>query len=265
MLITGGASGIGRIMGRVALEKGARKVIVWDINQQNIDKTLAEYAAPERTAGYRVDVADNDAVAAAYARTRSECGDTDILVNCAGIITGNKTFDKQSMEEIVRTMEVNALAPMALCLQVLPNMIARDSGHICNISSAAGMIANPRMSVYAASKWAVVGWSDSVRIELREARSRVRITTIAPYYIGTGMFEGVRSRLMPILDPEKTARKIIRAIERERGFRGIPWGFHLIRFVQGILPTAWFDCIIGRWCGIYSTMNHFTGRKQQSL
>lgn len=261
ILITGAGSGIGRIMGRLALERGARKVAVWDLNESNIAASLAAYAAPERTAGYRVDVSDAQQVAATFARTVEECGPVDILINCAGIITGNKTFDQQSVGEIQRTMEVNATAPMVLTLQALPGMLARGEGHVCNIASAAGMISNPRMSVYAASKWAVIGWSDSLRIELQEARSNVHVTTVAPYYINTGMFDGVRSRLVPILDPEKTARRIIRAIERNRDFCGIPWGFHLIRLAQGVLPTSWFDRIIGQWGGIYHTMDHFTGRK----
>ena len=53
----------------------------------------------------------------------------------------------------------------------------------------------------------------------------------------------------------------IRAIERNRSFCGIPWGFHLIRFAQGVLPTCLFDRIIGQWAGIYHTMDHFTGRR----
>lgn len=260
VLITGAGSGIGRIMGRLALKRGARKVIVWDLNEQNISASLAAYAAPERTAGYRVDVSDPQQLTDTYARTVAECGEVDILINCAGIVTGNKTFAEQTFGEIRRTMEVNATAPMLLARLALPGMIARNAGHVCNIASAAGMISNPRMSVYAASKWAVIGWSDSLRIELQEARSGVHVTTVAPYYIDTGMFRGVRSRLVPILDPEKTARKIIRAIERNRNFRGIPWSFHLIRLAQGVLPTSWFDRIIGQWAGIYHTMDHFTGR-----
>lgn len=93
-----------------------------------------------------------------FARTTAECGPVEILINCAGIITGNKTFDRQTPEEIERTMAVNATAPMYLTLQALPGMLERNEGHICNIASAAGMISNPRMSVYAASKWAVIGW-----------------------------------------------------------------------------------------------------------
>ena len=251
-------------MGRMALERGARRLVIWDIDRGNMASAVAELEPLGSVSAYMVDVSDSGAVAAAYARVRSECGDVDILINCAGIVTGNMTFDRQSVRDIERTMAVNATAPMVLTLQVLPDMIARDHGHVCNIASAAGMISNPKMSVYVASKWAVIGWSDSVRIELRQARSRVRVTTVAPYYINTGMFDGVRSRIFPILEPEATARKILRAIERNRDFRGIPWGFHFIRFWQGVLPTSWFDTIFGGWVGIFSAMDGFTGRKTKT-
>lgn len=251
-------------MGRMALERGARRLVIWDIDRGRMASAVAELEPLGNVSAYAVDVSDSEAVAAAYARVRSECGDVDILVNCAGIVTGNSTFDRQSVRDIERTMAINATAPMVLTLQVLPDMIARDHGHVCNIASAAGMISNPKMSVYVASKWAVIGWSDSVRIELRQARSRVRVTTVAPYYINTGMFDGVRSRIFPILEPEATARKILRAIERNRDFRGIPWGFHFIRFWQGVLPTSWFDTIFGGWVGIFSAMDGFTGRKPET-
>lgn len=263
ILVTGGASGIGRIMGRMALEKGARCLVIWDINETAIAETAAEYESIGAVKGYRVDVSDNEAVAAAYRRVCDECGNVDILINCAGIVTGNKTFDKQTTDDIERTMRINSIAPMVLALHALPDMITRDSGHICNIASAAGMISNPKMSVYVASKWAVIGWSDSVRIELAQAHSKVRFTTIAPYYINTGMFDGVHSRIFPILDPERTSRKILRAIERNKNFSGIPLGFHLIRICQGLLPVSWFDFIFGRCFGIFSAMDNFTGRKNK--
>ncbi len=261
VLITGGASGIGKIMGRLALERGAKALVIWDINSENIDRVAAEYGSRGRVSGYCINVADPAAVEAAYSRVKAEVGDVDILINCAGIVRGNRTFDRQSVEDIRLTMDVNATAPMVVALQMLPDMIARNSGHICNIASAAGMLSLPKMSVYAASKWAVIGWSDSVRIELQQMHSAVRVTTVAPYFINTGMFDGVRSRLFPILDPERTALKIVRAIERNRDFRGLPFGFHFIRFWQGVLPVAPFDFIFGKCCGIYSVMDHFTGRK----
>lgn len=271
VLITGGASGIGRIMGRICLEKGASNLIVWDINQANIDKTEAELsdvkpAEPGVSKGqihsYIVNVSDPQAIKSAYEKVKSEVGEVDILVNCAGIVRGNNTFDKQTVQDIDLTMDINANAPMYVALAVLPDMLRRDRGHICNIASAAGMLGVPKLSVYCASKWAVIGWTESMRVELKQARSHVRVTSVAPYFINTGMFDGVNSKVFPILDPEKTAAKIIRAIEVGKSFRGIPFAYHFIRIWQGLLPNFLFDFIFGKVFGVYSVMDHFTGRRK---
>lgn len=263
VLITGGASGIGRIMGRRALQKGAEAVIVWDINEANIAMTMESLSVHGTVVGERVDITSREAIAAGYAKAKQQFGRVDLLINCAGIVTGNRYFEELKPEEIRLMMEINAIAPMNVALEIMPDMMARNEGHICNIASAAGLLANPRMSAYAASKWAMVGWSDSLRVELKERKSRVRVTTIAPYYINTGMFDGVQSRwFMPILDPENTSRKILRAIERNHTFCGIPWGFHIVRLFQGIFPTPVFDFLFGQLFGVYHTMDHFTGRKK---
>lgn len=261
VLITGGASGIGRIMGRMALEKGAAHLIIWDINPSSIEAARQELGRIGKVKGYIVDVSDNRKVKEAYQATVNECGDIDILINNAGIITSNKTFDLQTEDEILRTMKINTIAPMFVARAMLPDMLKRNRGHICTIASAGGMLSNPKMSVYAASKWGVIGWSDSVRIELQEMKSNVKVTTIAPYYINTGMFDGVRSRIIPILKPEYVAKKVIRAIEHNKIFKGIPFGFHFIRFWQTVLPTRTFDFFFGKVFGIYHAMDKFTGRK----
>ena len=262
VLITGGASGIGKIMGRMALEKGAKCFIIWDINLVGIEATRKELSKYGKVKGYVVDVSNNEIVNVAYRKTVEDCGEIDILINCAGIITSNKTFDQQTPEEIVKTMSINTIAPMFVARAMLPDMLKRNRGHVCTIASAGGMISNPKMSVYAASKWGVIGWSDSVRIELQEMKSNVHFTTVAPYYINTGMFDGVKSRIIPILKPEYVAKRVIRAIERNKAFRGIPFGFHFIRFWQAILPTRGFDFFFGQVFGIYHTMDQFTGRKR---
>ena len=264
VLITGGASGIGKIMGRMALEKGASHFIIWDINLSGIEQTRKELSRYGKVKGYVVDVSDPEVVNQVYQKTVKECGQVDILINCAGIVTSNRTFDMVTSEEIIRTMHINALAPMFVARTVLPDMLRRNSGHICTITSAGGMISNPKMSVYAASKWAATGWSDSVRIELQEMKSAVRVTTVTPYYINTGMFDGVRSRIIPILKPEYVARRILRAIERNRNFRGIPFGFHFIRFWQAILPSRIFDWFFGQVFGIYHAMVDFKGRRKEN-
>ena len=271
VLITGGASGIGRIMGRICLEKGASNLIVWDINQANIDKTEAELSdikpaeagvSKGQVHSYIVNVSDPQAIKSAYEKVKSEVGEVDILVNCAGIVRGNNTFDKQTVQDIDLTMDINANAPMYVALSVLPDMLRRDRGHICNIASAAGMLGVPKLSVYCASKWAVIGWTESMRVELKQARSHVRVTSVAPYFINTGMFDGVNSKVFPILDPEKTAAKIIRAVEVGKSFRGIPFAYHFIRIWQGLLPNFLFDFIFGKVFGVYSVMDHFTGRRK---
>ena len=264
VLITGGASGIGKIMGRMALEKGASCLIIWDINPQTIATAVSELSKIGKVKGYIVDVSRNELVVEGYNKVVSECGEVDILINSAGIVTSNKTFDKQTADEIVRTININTIAPMFVTRAMLPGMIARNRGHVCNIASAGGMLSNPKMSVYAASKWGAIGWSDSVRIELQDMKSGVHFTTVAPYYINTGMFDGVKSRIIPILKPEYVCKRIIRAIERNKSFRGIPFGFHFIRFWQFILPTRIFDWLFGEVMGIYHTMDNFTGRKPAS-
>ena len=263
VLITGGASGIGKIMGRMALEKGARNLIIWDINIAAIEAAKQEFKELGNVYGYRVDVSSNDTVVNTYKRVLEDCGEVDILINCAGIVTSNKTFDQMSADEITRTININTIAPMFVAHAMLPGMLRRNRGHICTITSAGGMLSNPKMSVYAASKWGATGWSDSVRIELQEMKSKVRITTVAPYYINTGMFDGVKSPIIPILKPEYVSRKVLRAIEKNKNFAGIPFGFHFIRFWQAFLPTRVFDFFFGKVFGIYHAMDQFTGRTKQ--
>lgn len=252
VVITGGASGIGKIMSRIAHEKGAKNVVVWDLSVEDGDHQ------------YHLDVTDLEAVKDVYARTKAAIGEVDILIQCAGIVRGNKPFSEQTEKDIRLTMEVNSIAPMQIGLLVLPDMLKRDSGCLCTVASAAGMLAMPKLSVYTASKWAAIGWSESMRIELQRQHSHVQVSTIAPYFINTGMFDGIHSKIFPILDPEKTAKKIIRAVERGKHFAGIPFPYHFIRLMQGIFPECIFDWLFGDVFGLYTVMDHFTGRKNNS-
>ncbi|NLP57214.1 SDR family oxidoreductase [Lutibacter sp. B1] len=258
VLITGGASGIGKIMGRLVLERGA-ELIIWDINTIKIEEVQNEFSELGKTHGYTVDVSNPEQVKNSAAIVKSDIGIVDILINNAGIVVG-KYFHEHSLQDITKTMDINSNAPMIITQQFLPDMLNQNSGYICNIASSAGLISNPKMSVYAASKWAVIGWSDSLRLEMKQLKKNIGVTTVTPYYINTGMFDGVKS-IIPILNPEKVAKKIIRAIERNRIFLSMPWSVHFVRFSQGILPIWFFDWFVGRVMGIYKTMEHFTGRK----
>lgn len=259
VLITGAASGIGKLMGHAVLLRGA-KLIIWDRDAEAMEATAAEYSVMGTVVLQRVDITDNLAVKEAYAALKADHGPVDILINNAGVVTGNKLFQELGPDEIDRTMAVNAVAPMHVARVVLPDMVARNQGHLCIIASAAALIGNPRMAVYAASKWAAMGWSESLRIEMKEQGLDIGVTTVAPYYISTGMFAGVRSPLVPILKPERVVRRIIRGIERRRSIVSMPWPVGFVRLMQAVLPQTIFDMVVGRWMGIYRTMDHFTGR-----
>jgi Short-chain dehydrogenases of various substrate specificities len=180
VLITGGCSGIGKIMGRMCLEKGASRLIVWDINGKAVEAVVKEFSALGSVYGHQVDISSPESVDKAYEDTKEACADVDILINCAGIITNNKPFAEQTDLDIIRTIDINTKGAMFVTLRYINDMRSRRQGHICNITSSAGMLALPKMALYAASKWGATGWSDSVRIELKREKSPVEVTTIAP-------------------------------------------------------------------------------------
>lgn len=259
VLITGGASGIGKIMVRLFLERKA-KVIIWDISQSKIDETLSEFANKGSIYGYQVDVANIEQIQETAKIIKNEIGVVDVLINNAGIVVG-KYFHEHSILDISKTMEINANAPMFIAKEFLEDMIRQNSGHICNIASSGGIISNPKMSVYSASKWAVIGWSDSLRIEMKQLKKEVNVTTIMPYYINTGMFGGVQSKI-PILEPEATALTIIKSVEQNKKMVTIPgYIYRFTRLGQAILSINAFDWLAGSVLGIYKTMEHFTGHK----
>lgn len=261
VLITGGAAGIGKLMGELALEKGAANLIIWDISEKNIESTKTELSKKFSNVHFlKVDVSQPEQISRAAEETRKIAGQVQILINNAGIVSG-EFFHQHDAEVIRKTMAINASAPMYVTHEFLKCMIEHNDGHICNIASAAGMLGNPQMAVYAASKWAVIGWSDSLRLEMKQLKSKVKVTTVTPFYISTGMFEGVRSPIIPIIKPEKAAHKIIRGIEKNKMFVRMPAIVYSLPFIKGILPVRAFDFVAGKLFGIYKGMSTFKGRQ----
>ena len=257
-IITGGAQGFGLDIAKRFLDSGA-KVIIWDINTQNIENTLKNLNTLGNISSYVVDISNLVQIQEAAKKTKDEHGNIDILINNAGIVVG-KYFHEHTAEEIEKTMMINANAPMHVTSSFLSEMIDQNLGHICNIASSASLLANPKMSVYAASKWSVLAWSDSLRLEIKQLNKNIKVTTILPYYINTGMFDGVKSRI-PILDAEKTALTIIKSIEKNKKIITIPWWiYRFTRFGQTIMSVNLFDWFAGKVMGIYKTMDDFKGR-----
>lgn len=262
ILITGGASGIGRLMGELCLEKGAKRLIIWDMDAEKLNATTTDLKSKGyEVIGELIDITDTLLVIQTATKILQAYGPVDILINNAGIVVG-RFFEEHSHADIDKTMQINTQAMMHITLAFLPAMIASQKGHIVNIASAAGLAANPQMAVYVASKWAVIGWSETLRIELESKPGNLHVTTVTPFYISTGMFEGVKSPIVPIVKPTSAARQIIRAIEKNKIYCRMPWIVYAMPFFKGILPQRWFDALIGKWFGIYSSMHQFKGNQK---
>lgn len=260
VLITGGAQGIGLLMASESLESGSSKVIIWDIDADKLEDLKQASRHSDRIDTYAVDVSNTRQIDAAAQKVLEKHNGIDILINNAGIVVG-KNFEDHTVEEISRTMAVNAEGVMQTTRAFLPAMIGQGSGHIVNIASAAGMMANPGMSVYVGSKWAVSGWSESLRLELESLPGEVRVTTVQPGFIDTGMFKGVKAPfLTPILKPGMIAQKIIRAVQQDKKILREPFMVKLIPFLKGVLPTFLFHFVAGKLFRVYESMNTFEGR-----
>lgn len=267
VLITGGAMGMGRLFAERAIADRAAAVVLWDIDESTLNDTLAELAdGSSEVSGYVVDVSDADEVAGTAAAVLDEVGPIDVLVNNAGVVRGNQYFWETDLERDAKfTIDVNTLAPMYVAHAFLPAMIAASGDcRMLNLASAAGFTPNPRMAAYAASKWAVIGWSDSVRLELKQAGfDHVKVTTVCPYYTRTGMFDGAKSApLLPLLDPDHVVDEAWKAMLAGRSFVVLPRTVQLSEILKGVLPIGMRDFIADRVFGVYHTMDDFTGRHE---
>ncbi len=280
VLITGAASGIGRLMALEVARRGAKAVIIWDLNEDagvevaeevravvgaastrgGLTSTASTSARSTVAASYAVDVTSSESVSTASAAVLQEFGRVDILINNAGVVTG-KNFLELTDEDISRTFEVNTISHYRVTREFLPGMIERDRGSVVTIASAAGLVGVARQTDYSASKFGAVGFAESLRAELRHLGSNVHTLLYCPYYISTGMFEGVTTKfasLLPILTPEKVAIQIIDAIERGTQMKVAPPFVKLAQTTKG-LPIPVGDAILD-FFGINSTMDGFVGR-----
>lgn len=257
VLITGGGSGLGRRMALLAAARGAR-VRVWDLDLGAAEGTCEQVLATGGAASAdAVDVSDEAAVQAAA----EKAGPVDVLVNNAGIVSGGALLENSS-SQVRRTFAVNVLALYWTTRALLPGMLERGTGTVVNLASAAGLAGVARQTDYSASKHAVVGFTESLRAELRTAGvNGVRTLLVCPYYVDTGMFAGVRTkfpRLLPILQEEKVARAVLDAVEAGREQYITPLLARLVP-IGRVLPVRAFDAMMD-FFGINQTMDHFTGQ-----
>jgi len=263
VLVTGGASGLGRLLALRCAELGAA-VTIWDLDAAGAEAVAAEAKAGGAGAirAFACDVGDRDQVYARADEVRATAGPVDILVNNAGIVSGKPLLELTD-ERIELTFKVNALALFWTTKAFLPGMIARGSGHIVNVASAAGLIGSPRETDYAASKFAAVGFNEALRLELKRSAPGIRTTVVCPFYIDTGMFAGVKTRfplLLPILKEVDVTERILRGIQHDRPQVLMPFMVRTLPAMR-LLPVWAFDRLAD-FFGVTVAMDEFTGREE---
>ncbi len=184
-LVTAGAAGIGRAIARRFMAAGAR-VLVCDISRSALDHFLRENATAK---GTLADVSDSLQVDALFAFVQLELDGLDILVNNAGIAGPTQNVEDIAIDLWDRTIAVNLNGMFYCTRKAVPLLKAAEGGSIVNISSVAGRLGYPLRSPYAASKWAVVGLTKSLAMEV--GPDRIRVNCIQPGLVAGSRIEGV--------------------------------------------------------------------------
>jgi len=251
-LITGGAGGIGRLMA-LALAKEGCTVVILDMDEAGAARVTQEIIAlGGKAASYKVNVADRHHVYACAKEVLEQFGRVDILINNAGIVSGKKLLQADDARSEL-TIAVNTTALLWTTKAFLPGMIERKKGHCVTIASSAGRVGVSGMTDYSASKFGAVGFAESLRNELRMTCPEVQTTMVCPGYIATGMFKGAQMRstipalnplvnsIMPVLEPEYVAYKVVTAIKRNQTILVMPKFGYSVWLFRALLPTALLD------------------------
>ena len=221
ILITGASGGIAQAM--VPLLKDDFLILLGR-DAQKIEKL---YASHPKKAIYEIDISKAADLAALVEKIYQDYGKIDVLVNNAGYaIYGD--FENFSEDQVRAMFDVNLFALMALCRLVGKEMKAAKAGHIINIVSMSGKIASAKSSIYSATKFAALGFSNTIRLEL--APYNVGVTTVNPGPVATGFFDLAdpdgsyqKSVQAFLISPEKVASKIVQAMGTKKREINLPW------------------------------------------
>lgn len=238
ILITGASGGIGQALCTELAGRGARLCML--DRRKGKDATLAWELNTFVTEvmHLQADISRAEERERALRQVMQAWGGIDILINLAGVLDFTR-YDEQEPAMIQRILQVNVEAPMQLTRQVLPQMVARGYGRIVNIGSMFGSIGFPCFAAYSASKFALHGFSQALQRELAE--TGVGVTYVSPRAVKTAFNPPVIHKMtelgmMRMDEPEWVARKIVRAIEKEREEVYLGFPESLFARINGILP-----------------------------
>ncbi len=219
-VITGASSGIGWEVAKLLASKGCKVGLL--ARRLPLLETLAKeiQASGGQAAFAQADVADRQQTVSAIHALRAQLGPVDLLLANSGL--GLPTnLDPPNMDQIVAMVNVNLLGVIYSIEAVLPEMLERKEGHLAAVSSMAAYKGLPGESAYCASKAAVNTYMEGLRIQLRTRG--IAVTTICPGFIKTPMTEVNKFKMPWLMDADKAARKIVRALERRKKVFNFPW------------------------------------------
>ncbi|KAA5824099.1 3-ketoacyl-ACP reductase [Algibacter amylolyticus] len=215
-IITGGSRGLGKATA-IALAKEGVDVAITGRNENTLKETVTELKALGINATYAVfDVSNYQDVQKGIKKLIADLGTVDILVNNAGIAAFG-TFNDMKVEDWTQIIQVNVMGMYYVTKEVLPHLIEKNEGDILNVSSTAGLTGNAQTSAYSASKFAVIGMSESLMKEVR--KNNIRVCTLTPSTIATdmaldlGITDGNEEK---VLQPEDFAELIVAGLKLPR-------------------------------------------------
>jgi len=259
-VVTGAASGIGRALAVRLADAGCRLAIS-DIDEQGLEETRAECAQRGVDVdARRLDVSDKAAVFAYADAVAERFGEVNLVINNAGVALG-ATVEEMSLEDFEWLMGINFWGVVYGTKAFLPYLKRADWGHIVNISSVFGLIGVPTQSAYNAAKFAVRGFTESLRQELEITGSHVSCTSVHPGGIktniarssrlgGLGSFARPRDQMADEFDkaarttPDAAARVILEAVEKNRRRALVGPDAYVIDWMQRALPTAYQRLVV---------------------
>ncbi len=266
-IVTGGAMGIGLATSKLLVKEGCI-ITIWDINKVEMQKAKKDLESlGGKVFTYQCDVTDKKRVYSLALKAKKEMGHIDILVNNAGYVKGGEFLDHDD-EVWEKTIQVNLTSMIYTIKAVLPGMYERNSGHIVNISSAAGLLGVAGLSMYAATKWAVLGLTESLRFESwNKGKKGVKWTSIHPSYLAHGMFEGAKlgflgNLIVPLVKSHDVIAKAIVYGALIKGKYSVrrPRSLRLSILLRGILPDLIFQKLM-ILLGVHKSMETWQGRK----
>jgi short-subunit dehydrogenase len=259
-LVTGGASGIGKAIAERLATEGAELVLV-DLNADALRTVADEFAKRGvRVRTYTLDVTDTSRITGLKEEIARDVGRIDLLVNNAGLVFGGGFLDVP-LEKHLTTYRVNTLGLVAMTHAFLPDLIASSDGHVVNVASASGYIGLPFGATYASSKWAVIGFSESLALELGlQGHGHVHVTSICPSYVSTGLFDGAKAPFMTrLLTADRVAGATVRAILGNRPTVRMPRIVPTTPILKAILPFRLFYRMAAM-LGVNTSMMKWRGR-----